>query len=52
MGRVEEIAKKYGIVDISEFRNYLSRYSDWTDLDGLAKAYIKHIEIYGGVGVE
>ena len=52
MGRVEEIAKKYGIVDIKEFRNYLSRYSDWTDLDSLAKAYIEHIEIYGGDGVE
>ena len=52
MGRVEETAKKYGIVDIKEFRNYLNRYNDLTDLDSLAKAYIEHIEIYGGDGVE
>ena len=52
MGRVEEIAKKYGIVDIKEFRNYLNRYNDLADLDSLAKAYIEHIEIYGGVVVE
>ena len=52
MGRVEETAKKYGIVDIREFRNYLNRYNDLTDLDRLAKAYIEHIEIYGGVVVE
>ena len=52
MGRLEETAKKYGIVDIREFRNYLNRYNDLSDLDRLAKAYIEHIEIYGGDGVE
>ena len=52
MGRVEETAKKYGIVDIRESRNYLNRYNDLAVLDSLAKAYIEHIEIYGGVGVE
>ena len=52
MSKVEEIVKKYGIVDIKEFRNYLNRYNDLTDLDSLAKAYIEHIEIYGGDGVE
>ena len=52
MGRLEETAKKYGIVDIREFRNYLNRYNDLSDLDRLAKAYIEHIEIYGGAGVE
>ena len=49
MGRVEEIAKNHGIVDIREFSNYLCRYADWTDLDSLAKAYIEHIEIYGWI---
>lgn len=52
MGRVEETAKKYGIVDIREFRDYLNRYNDLADLDSLARAYIEHIEIYGGAGVE
>ena len=32
MGRVEEIVKKYGIVDIKEFRNYLNRYNDLTEI--------------------
>ena len=50
MGRVKEIVKKYGIVDMKEFRNYLNRYNDLTDLDSLAKAYIEYRNIRWGWG--